>query len=81
MMGQEMHANGKAHGLDVASRVDLGQWLDDTIIPSLFERLDSAFPEFGWRRSSAKWIATKWPVGFPYAVGHENPDRLFCYGN
>jgi len=30
----------------------------DFVLPALFERLDQAFPEFGWRRDARGWIAT-----------------------
>src|SRR5205823_5261402 len=28
------------------------------VLPALAERLDSAFPEFGWRRDARGWVAT-----------------------
>jgi DNA primase len=30
----------------------------DVVLPALAQRLDSAFPEFGWRRDTRGWIAT-----------------------
>jgi hypothetical protein len=30
----------------------------ETVLPTLVERLDQAFPEFGWRRDARGWIAT-----------------------
>lgn len=30
----------------------------DLVLPALAERLDQAFPEFGWRRDARGWIAT-----------------------
>jgi DNA primase len=30
----------------------------DVVLPALAERLDTAFPEFGWRRDGRGWIAT-----------------------
>jgi DNA primase len=30
----------------------------DVVLPALVERLDTAFPEFGWRRDGRGWIAT-----------------------
>ena len=30
----------------------------DVVLPALAERLDTAFPEFGWRRDARGWIAT-----------------------
>lgn len=60
---------------------DLGQYLDEVVFPALFERLDSAFPEFSWKRTSSGWTATTWPAGFPVTVNHENPERLVVYTN
>jgi DNA primase len=30
----------------------------EVVLPALAERLDSAFPEFGWRRDARGWVAT-----------------------
>jgi DNA primase len=30
----------------------------ETVLPTLAERLDHAFPEFGWRRDARGWVAT-----------------------
>jgi DNA primase len=30
----------------------------ETVLPTLVERLDQAFPEFGWRRDAHGWVAT-----------------------
>jgi DNA primase len=30
----------------------------ETVLPTLVERLDQAFPEFGWRRDANGWVAT-----------------------
>lgn len=58
---------------------DLQAFLDEKLHPALYASLDSAFPEFGWRRREDKWTATTWPSGFPLSVNHENPDRLSVY--
>lgn len=60
-------------------KADLQPWLDGTLYPALFSRLDAAFPAFGWRRQARRWVATRWPVDFPEAVEHPNPDRLMVY--
>ncbi len=59
--------------------VELQQFLDGQVYPTLFEKLPSAFPEFRWVLSGSAWVATSWPSGFPFPVGHENPDRLMVY--
>ena len=38
-----------------ASAVD---FYTDAVLPALAERLDQAFPEFGWRRDARGWVAT-----------------------
>ncbi len=59
----------RAVALDVdvgAARVDLGELLDREVYPALFNHLDTAFPEFGWKKRGTAWTATAWPSGFPY---------------
>lgn len=58
---------------------DLSTFLDTEVYPALFDRLDSAFPEFGWTRRGGRWEATTWPAGFPVPVEHKNPGRLVVY--
>lgn len=67
--------------LKVGVTRDLGQYLDEVVYPALFSRMDSAFPEFGWRQGRGGWTATTWPPGFPESVDHENPERLMVYAN
>lgn len=33
-------------------------YYSDVVLPALAERLDAAFPEFGWRRDARGWVAT-----------------------
>jgi len=58
---------------------DIDPYLNEVVYPALWDRLDSAFPEFGWKRHGDNWIATSWPGGFPYSVGHEVPSRLYVW--
>lgn len=39
-------------------RTDLREFYTDVVLPALAERLDSAFPEFGWKRDPHGWVAT-----------------------
>ena len=39
-------------------RVGAGAFYADVVLPALAERLDTAFPEFGWRRDARGWVAT-----------------------
>ena len=43
---------------------DLTQWTEDELLPALYEKLPTAFPEFGWKENGQDgWIATKSPLG------------------
>ncbi len=37
---------------------DLREFYTDVVLPALAERLDRAFPEFGWKRDPQGWVAT-----------------------
>jgi hypothetical protein len=58
---------------------DLDNYLTERVYPVLFERLDSAFPDYGFERQGNPWVATRWPLSFPFKVEHERPDRLMVY--
>ena len=61
--------------------VDLDAYLTATVYPALFNRLDTAFPDFGWTKSGDAWVATRWPSSFPQAAEHKHPDRLMVYAD
>ncbi len=44
--------------MDQDQRISPGDFYTDTVLPALAERLDHAFPEFGWRRDNRGWVAT-----------------------
>lgn len=52
-------------------------YLEEIVHPALFEKLDLAFPEFGWRRTPTGWVATN------RALTKERfgvrPDRVICH--
>jgi hypothetical protein len=39
-------------------RLSAVDYYTDVVLPALYERLDTAFPEFGWRRDARGWVAT-----------------------
>src|SRR5918999_6436443 len=39
-------------------RESIVDFYTDVVLPALAERLDAAFPEFGWRRDARGWVAT-----------------------
>jgi len=49
---------------------DLADWRKNTLAPALGKRLETAFPEFGFRRGSGGWwTATKLPAGVTIKKG------------
>jgi DNA primase catalytic core len=58
-------------------QVDLGDFLDGEVLPALWERLDEAFPEFGWIRKGNGWTATNrdHTKSLP---GAPRPERVVC---
>jgi hypothetical protein len=76
----------RANGIDPFSPTakngppDISQYLDTTVYPALFAKLDVAFPQLKWtKRGDGAWEATCWPDDFPYRVDHPRPDRLMVY--
>lgn len=61
-----------------ATRPDLGSFLDQ-VYPVLWDRLGSAFPEFGFERRGETQVATLWPVDLALAAEDKRPDRLMVY--
>ena len=45
---------------DTIGRLRPGDFLDEMVLPAIFERLDIVFPEFGWKPKDAGWIATNY---------------------
>jgi DNA primase len=41
-----------------SKRPRVGDFYEQVVLPTLMQRLDQAFPEFGWRRDSRGWVAT-----------------------
>ncbi|MCP9487556.1 MAG: toprim domain-containing protein [Gaiellaceae bacterium MAG52_C11] len=40
------------------SQQRIGDFYADVVLPTLADRLDTAFPEFGWKRDARGWVAT-----------------------
>jgi len=58
-------------------RPSLVEYLQEVVQPVLFEKLDAAFPEFGWRRTAAGWVATN--RAFTKERFGVRPDRVICH--
>ena len=39
-------------------KTSLVDFYEERVLPALFDRLDVAFPEFGWKQTSRGWVAT-----------------------
>jgi hypothetical protein len=44
--------------MEQGEHLSIVDFYTDVVLPALAERLDSAFPEFGWRRDARGWVAT-----------------------
>jgi DNA primase len=49
------------------------------VLPALMDRLDQAFPEFGWRRDARGWVATS--AEYTRSTLGARPDRVVCHGD
>jgi cellulose biosynthesis protein BcsQ len=58
---------------------DLGDFLDREVYPALFDRLDSAFPEYRFRRKGNRWEATA--DATRSLPDKPRPARVNCYVN
>jgi len=58
-------------------RPSLVDYLEEVVQPALFEKLDAAFPDFGWRRTAAGWVATN--RAFTKERFGVRPDRVICH--
>lgn len=56
----------------------VGEFLEETVLPALQERLDSAFPEFGWKRDALGWVATNQET--THSVLGVRADRVVAHG-
>ena len=54
----------------------LGAFLEEEVLPRLFERLDQAFPEFGWEATADGWVATNRET--TKQVLDARPERVIC---
>lgn len=57
----------------------LSTFLDQQVLPRLFDQLDSAFPEMGWKRQGSTWVATN--ETWCRATHSCRADRVTCYEN
>ena len=55
---------------------DLGDFLDQVVLPALFNRLDTAFPEFGWKRGGSGWTATN--RDYTKKITRARAERVVC---
>ncbi|MCO5166612.1 MAG: toprim domain-containing protein [Planctomycetes bacterium] len=67
--------NGGGGG-DGGCKRPLGVFLEEEVLPRLFERLDQAFPEFGWEATQDGWVATNRET--TKRVLDARPERVIC---
>jgi hypothetical protein len=60
--------------------VDLDEFLNKEVYPALYQHLDLAFPEFGWKQRGRHWVATE-ETATRQLPGSPRPDRVYCYEN
>lgn len=58
---------------------DLNTFLDREVYPALFQKLDAAFPDYGFRRRGRYWQASQ--DATRALPGSPRPDRVYCYPN
>src|SRR5437868_6365561 len=68
-------STSRGHSQD---RLSIMDFYNDVVLPALAERLDAAFPEFGWRRDSRGWIATNNEM--THRVLGVRADRVVAHG-
>jgi DNA primase len=56
---------------------DLVAFLEEAVLPALYDRLDSVFPEFGWRRDREGWVATN--RDHTKGLTGARPERVVCH--
>lgn len=57
-------------------RIGPVDFLEREVLPALFERLDAAFPDFGWTRTGRGWTATN--RAHTKELLGARPDRVVC---
>jgi DNA primase len=59
-------------------RPGVADFYEREVLPALMDRLDQAFPEFGWRRDARGWVATS--AEYTRSTLGARPDRVVCHG-
>jgi hypothetical protein len=60
-------------------RPGVADFYEHQVLPALMDRLDQAFPEFGWRRDARGWVATS--AEYTRSTLGARPDRVVCHGD
>src|SRR3982751_4865530 len=64
--------------LPQSSQQRIGDFYVEIVLPALAGRLDSAFPEFGWRQDARGWVATNEEM--THRVLGVRADRVVAHG-
>jgi DNA primase catalytic core len=70
----------KSNKGDYAMQNNLGELLEKEVYPALWDRLDTAFPEFGFKRKGDHWIATDESASRRLS-GSPRPERVWVYSD
>jgi hypothetical protein len=60
-------------------RPGVADFYEHQVLPALMDRLDQAFPEFGWRGDARGWVATS--AEYTRSALGARPDRVVCQGD
>jgi hypothetical protein len=60
------------------TKIRVGDFYTEVVLPALAERLEGVFPEFGWRRDSRGWVATNEEM--THRVLGVRADRVVAHG-
>ena len=60
-------------------RPGVADFYERGVLPALVERLDQAFPEFGWQRDPRGWHATN--QNFTHTTLGVRADGVVCHGD
>src|SRR5690242_10484004 len=63
----------------IAQRPSVPDFYEREVLPALMNRLDQAFPEFGWRRDAHGWVASS--AEYTRSTLGARPDRVVSHGD
>lgn len=78
--GPNAAPSGQGNWRTKGARTDISIFLEEVVYPNLYDHLESAYPEFGFRSSgNGSKVGTIYPTSVPVPVNEKRPDRIVCY--